>query len=523
MSLINNNFFIPEKLFFEKDDFIYLTKGGVVPQSFEKVALSSESPNLSEINFHKNVKIIYFLDGYSHYIKKELFPSSVIGAIFFNITYALTSESVPNSIKFMGFNGYKNQITKEIVKPFVSYLGVGGDMGFPLKKELLGKDSIKSLMFDGNYSHQITNESIIDNLYSLCIIRTKFSLDENSLRPPMKIYPPISPKGIFFCDGYKFNVTSKLFPPLGFSILKNDINIQNISNPITKELFKDLPTDYRVNIGWGYKHKLTAGMIDNYERSVGIGNIVHPVPDIFFGEKVRFFNGYSHKISPFSYGLQVREMVFGQVKFAVTKDIMPSMNIQDLYFEIGYDHKLTPDIFCNVKCLTLDGIKSNVFNKTSLPKSNCSIRELTLKNSDFPFDSSFFPTDGIHKLILCNITQVIGNDQLPKSLFSLSLIKVKLDPKIRIPESLSHLKIEDIDQQLTKETIPSELDYFELLVYKFPLSKDLFPNSIKHILIGETINPFTPDMVPESLKLLMTAHDYKFLPLDKPLLKYYCQ
>lgn len=452
-----------------------------------------------------------------------MIPSSVIGAIFFNITYALTSESIPNTIKFMGFNGYKNQVTKEIVQPFVYQLGVGGDMGYPLNKELLEKGTIKTLLFDGNYSHQITNESIIDNLDSLLIIKTKFSLDENSLRPPFKIYPPISPKGIYFCEGYKFNVISKLFPPLGFCTLKHDINILNISKPITKELFKDLPTDYRVNIGWGYKHKLNAWMIDNYERSVGIGNIVHPVPDIFFGEKVRFFNGYSHKISPFSYGLQVREMVFGQVDFAVTKDIMPSISVQHLYFERGYNHKLTPDIFCNVRCLTVNGIKSHIFNKTSLPKSNCSIRELTLKNLDFPFDSSFFPTDGIHKLVLCNVSQVIGNDQLPKSIFSLSLIKVKLDPKFKYPESLSHLKIEDIDQKLTKESIPSELEFFELLVYKFPLSKDLFPNSINHIVIGETINPFTHDMAPESLKLLMTAHDYKFLPLDKPLLKYYCQ
>ncbi|KAM9955744.1 hypothetical protein ACTFIW_001949 [Dictyostelium discoideum] len=117
-------------------------------------------------------------------------------------------------------------------------------------------------------------------------------------------------------------------------------------------------------------------------------SLTSEIPDIVFGEKVRFYNGYSHKITLFIW------------------------NVQHLYFERCYDHKLTPDIFCNVRCLTVDY---------------------------FPFDSSCFPTEGILKLVLCNISQVTGNNQLPKSISSLSLIKVKLDPKFKYPESLCHM------------------------------------------------------------------------------------
>ncbi|KAN0012261.1 hypothetical protein ACTFIU_007559 [Dictyostelium citrinum] len=452
-----------------------------------------------------------------------MFPSSITGVIFHNIEINLTSESIPESVRFLGFNGYKNQITKEIVKPTVTSLAIGGDMVYPLNKQLIENGFIKTLIFDGNYSHQITNESIIDNLDNLILIKTKYPLGDNSLCNSLNIYPPTIPKCIYFGKGYKFSIIGKVFPSIPSSVLKFDINITNIRHPITKELFQDLPMNYRVNIGWDYKHKLTAGIIGNYERSVGVGNIVHPVPDVFFGTKARFYNGYSHRILPSCYALYMHELVFGEVKYPVTKEIMPSMGVQDLTFERGYEHELTPDLFDHVRSLTLNCIKSNVFNKNSLPKSNCSITELYLRNLEFHFDSNFFPTDIIQKMVLFNVSQVIGDSQLPKSLTSLTLINVKLDPKIKIPQSVSHLKIENIDQKLTIQSIPSNLIVFELLNYKFLLSKDIFPNSIKHIVIGETLNPFTPEMVPDSLKLLMTAHDYKFLPLDKSLLKYYCQ
>ncbi|KAN0003324.1 hypothetical protein ACTFIZ_009477 [Dictyostelium cf. discoideum] len=524
MSLINKNYFIPKKIFLEKDDFILISNGGIIPESFEKIALSFESPKLNEITFHKNVKFIYFLDNYQHDIKKEMFPSSINGIVFYNIKNLLSSDSIPESIKFLGFNGYKNQITKQFVKSSVTTLGIGGDMGYPLDKHLLNVSSIKTLCFDGNYPHEITNDSIIDHLDNLFIMKTKLPLNENSLKNPLNIYPPTIPKNIFFYETYKFPIIGKIFPKIESTIISFNINITNVKQPITNEIFEGLPINYHVYIGWGYRHKLDECTVDSNERFLSFGNVVHPVPEKFLSKRVRFYNGFSHQIKPFPNNSSMYELVLGNVKYPITKDILPSpFGVGELTIEKGYDFKLTPDLFENVRSLKLFDVKSTVFTKKSLPKSNCVLGQVSLRCLEFPFDLSFFPTDIISKMILFNCSQVIGTNQLPKSLSSLSLINCKIDPKIIIPESVTHLKIENIDQQLTKESIPINLKVFELLVYKFSISKDLFPDTVHYIVIGETINPFTIEMVPTSLKHLVSAHDYKFLPFDKPLLKYYYQ
>ncbi|KAK5580548.1 hypothetical protein RB653_000568 [Dictyostelium firmibasis] len=521
--MIINNFFIPFKLFSENDDFIFISKGGNVPLSFDKVALSSESPKISEINFHKNVKLIHILDGYPHEIKKEMFPKTIVGLIIYNINYVLTSESIPDTLLIICFNGYKNQITKEIVKKSIKLLGVSGEMGFPLNKNLLEVGTIKTLYFDGNYSHPITNESIIDNLYNLYIVKTKYPLDEQSFKTST-LYPPVFPFTVFFNEGYKFPIIGNVFPKFNnpYINLNFDIKIGNISNPVTKELFKDLPLCYRVHIGWGYKHKLTAGIIGNYERYMAIGDIVHNVPEVFFGLNAKFFGGYSHKITPTLYALLMHELVFDEVKYPITKDLMPSMGVLHLKFERGYDHKLTPDLFEETKALTLDGCKSHVFTKDSLPKLKCRMIEINLKNLQIPFDLTYFPTDMVKSMSLYNISQVIGINQLPKSLMSLTLTNVKLDSNLIgiIPASVSVLTIDDIDQQLTKDSIPRNLKVMTILNYKFPISKDLFPDSVHSITLNETINPFTIEMVPQSLKMLICHPDYNFFPLEKSLDKY---
>ncbi|KAN0040013.1 hypothetical protein ACTA71_011895 [Dictyostelium dimigraforme] len=521
--MIVNNFFIPKKLFLEKDDFIYLVKGKIIPSSFEKVALSCESPKLNEIIFHNKVKLIYFLDGYKQCINKEMFPSSITDVIFYNIEFVLTNESIPDSIKYMGFKGYKYQITKEIVKPGVTMLAIGGDMGYPLNKQLLEKDTIKTLIFDGNYSFPISNESIVDGLMNLFFGKTKFSLDENSLKISSYEYPLTISKNIYFGEGYKFPIIGKIFPviPSSLRYLKYNIHIRNICNPITKELFQGLSMNYKVNIGFKYQHKLSVGIIGNYERYISLGDVVHPVSEVFFGTNARFYDGYPHRISPFSYAILMHELVFGNVKYPVTKDIIPLRGVEHLKFESGYDHHLTPDIFENVWSLTLDGIKSNVFKKNSLPKSNCCITSMFLRNLDLPFDLNFFPLGVITKMVLSNVSQKIGTNQLPKSLTSLSLINVKIDPNIKFP-NLCYLKVDNIDQELKKDSLP-DLKIFDLLCYKFPIYKEIFPNSILHLTLGETINPFTSEMAPKGLQLLITIPDYKFLPFDKDLLKYYVQ
>ncbi|KAM9965335.1 hypothetical protein ACTFIW_005151 [Dictyostelium discoideum] len=524
MSLIkNNNYFIPKKIFLEKDDFIFIPSDGMIQEKFEKLALSFESPKLNEINFHKKVKSIYILEDYQHEIKKEMFPSSVISIIFYNIKDILSSDSIPDTVKFLGFNGYKHQITNEIVKGSVTSLGVGGDMGYPLDKHLLNGSSIKTLCFDGNYSHQITNRSIIDHLDHLCLMKTKFPLNEKSLKNPLNIYPPTIPNSISFYESYKFPILGIIFPKIESSIITFNINITDICQPITSKLFQDLPMNYKVFIGWGYRHKLDECTIDCKIRFLGIGDVVHPVPDTFLGIRVKFHNGYSHQIKPFP-NATLRELALGNVKYPITKDTIPSpWGVSELSIENGYDFKLTPDLFENVRALKLIDIKSTVFTKHSLPKSNCFISKVSLISLQIPFDLSFFPTDIINTMLIHNVSQVIGTNQLPKSLTSLSLIKVKLDPKIIIPQSVMHLKIEGIDRPLTKESIPTNLEVFELLIYKFPISKDLFPDTVHYIVIGETNNPFTLEMVPTGLKHLVSAHDYKFLPFDKPLLKYYYQ
>ncbi|KAM9980928.1 hypothetical protein ACTFIY_003239 [Dictyostelium cf. discoideum] len=495
----------------------------MIPESFEKIALSFVSPELKEIKFHKKVKMIYILDDYQHEIKKEMFPSSIICIIFYNIKNILSSDSIPDTVKTLGFNGYKHQITNQIVKSSVISLGVGGEMGYPLDKHLLNGSSIKTLYFDGNYSHQITNDSIIDHLDKLFLMKTKFPLNENSLKNPLNIYPPTIPKNIYFYETYKFPILGTIFPKIESSIITFNINITNVRQPITSRLFQGLPINYQVFIGWGYRHKLDGCTIDNKERFLSIGDVVHPVPETFLGICVRFYGGYSHQIKPFHNNTSLRELALGNVKYPITKDTIPPWGVGELSIDKGYDFKLTPDLFQTVRALKLIDIKSTVFTKYSLPKSNCTIGKVSLVSLEIPFDLSFFPTDIIHTMIIHNVSQVIGTNQLPKSLTSLSLIKVKLDPKIIIPQSVSHLKIEEVDKPLTKESIPINLQVFELLIYKFQISKDLFPDTVHYIVIGETINPFTVEMVPTSLKHLVSAHDYKFLPFDKPLLKYYYQ
>ncbi|KAN0044641.1 hypothetical protein ACTA71_006160 [Dictyostelium dimigraforme] len=389
MSLIIKNYFIPKKLFLEIEDFIIISKGGAIPINCEKIALSFESPKLNE----------------------KCFQVQLTHIVFYNIKFVLSSENIPDTIKILGFKGYKNQITKEFVKPSVKLLGIGGNMGYPLDKELLEVNTIKKLFFDGNYSHPITTQSIIDNLDHLYLFKTKFPFDENSL-------PSVIPKNINFCQFYKFPIIGKTLPNIPTS--SNIIHFINIANN-----FRNLSLHYRINIGWGYRHKLKENIVDDYRRSINIGNVVQQVSEKLFLTKVDLINGYPHKIIPISNTESIYDLEFGNIKYPVTKEIIPSKGRNYLTFKKGYQFKLTPDLFENVKSL------------------------------ETPFDISYFPINSIERMVLFDVSQVISANQLPRSLSSLTLIDIKVDPN---------------------------------------LIKDLFPDNINSILIGETINPFTIEM-----------------------------